>query len=262
MTLSLGLRLWENPDQRFYASTYGRFVTPDPSSRGIRLVDPKSWNSYEYVGDDPVNLVDPNGESWCSPNCGARGVQLTVGILQGVAAVGVGAASGLGEIFSGGTLTPIAAGGALAALGLGTQSVLNITGAVTGNPNFGTAATAVGVATNPVQLVTAVVTGGNLQAASTVGSIFSAGQLLTGNATWWTNGTIRAGVSVVGSLMNPPTVQSSGTVVGPPTSIGVSVPMMPVEMVASEVTQEISWGTGGGYAYGVTVSFDDGAVDE
>jgi RHS repeat-associated protein len=52
-------------DQRFYASTYGRFNTPDPSinSNALRLTG--NWNKYAYVGGDPVNKTDPRG--LCSP---------------------------------------------------------------------------------------------------------------------------------------------------------------------------------------------------
>ena len=46
-------------DQRYYASTYGRFATPDPGSSSAS--SPGSWNRYPYVIGDPVNLVDPRG---------------------------------------------------------------------------------------------------------------------------------------------------------------------------------------------------------
>jgi RHS repeat-associated protein len=48
-------------DQRFYASTYGRFTTVDPSKRGISTGAPQSWNRYAYVEGDPVNGNDPTG---------------------------------------------------------------------------------------------------------------------------------------------------------------------------------------------------------
>jgi RHS repeat-associated protein len=52
-------------DQRFYASSYGRFMTPDPymaTAKGAN--DPKnpgSWNRYAYVQGDPINASDPRG---------------------------------------------------------------------------------------------------------------------------------------------------------------------------------------------------------
>jgi RHS repeat-associated protein len=52
-------------DQRFYASTYGRFNTPDPYKGGAKGAsnpkNPGSWNRYSYVKGDPINRRDPNG---------------------------------------------------------------------------------------------------------------------------------------------------------------------------------------------------------
>jgi RHS repeat-associated protein len=47
--------------QRYYASAYGRFNTPDRSWNSVSGFDPGSWNRYTYVSDDPVNSNDPNG---------------------------------------------------------------------------------------------------------------------------------------------------------------------------------------------------------
>ena len=52
-------------DQRFYASTYGRFNTPDLS--GAQPGSPASWNRYSYTEGDPVNNVDPSGQFTQSP---------------------------------------------------------------------------------------------------------------------------------------------------------------------------------------------------
>ena len=46
-------------DQRFYAGTYGRFITPDPYQSGSGSGtpgDPGSWNRYAYVEGDPDKL--------------------------------------------------------------------------------------------------------------------------------------------------------------------------------------------------------------
>jgi RHS repeat-associated protein len=48
-------------DQRYYASTYGRFNTPDPYAGSAGLGIPSSWNRYMYVLGDPVNLTDVKG---------------------------------------------------------------------------------------------------------------------------------------------------------------------------------------------------------
>jgi hypothetical protein len=50
--------------QMFYASTYGRFNTPDPARNSAGPTDPGSWNRYSYVGGDPVNRLDPAGTCW------------------------------------------------------------------------------------------------------------------------------------------------------------------------------------------------------
>ncbi len=55
-------------DQRYYTSTLGRFMTPDPyvanegGSGDPR--DPRSWNRYAYSGEDPTNYYDPEGQFW------------------------------------------------------------------------------------------------------------------------------------------------------------------------------------------------------
>jgi len=48
-------------DQRYYASTYGRFMSPDPYMASGGPTDPSSWNRYAYTRGDPVNRFDPSG---------------------------------------------------------------------------------------------------------------------------------------------------------------------------------------------------------
>lgn len=62
------------PDQRFYASSYGRFLTADPYVAGgpakgsvSNPKDPGSWNRYGYVEGDPINNVDPTGQFMQNP---------------------------------------------------------------------------------------------------------------------------------------------------------------------------------------------------
>ena len=47
------------PDQRYYASTYGRFNTPDRKKGNG--ANPGSLNKYAYVAGDPINKNDPKG---------------------------------------------------------------------------------------------------------------------------------------------------------------------------------------------------------
>jgi RHS repeat-associated protein len=65
---SYGYTAPDYADQRYYNATYGRFWTPDPyraSPSGWILSDPGSWNRYAYVGNDPINFVDPTGLDKC-----------------------------------------------------------------------------------------------------------------------------------------------------------------------------------------------------
>jgi RHS repeat-associated protein len=59
-------------EQRFYSSVVGRFMSPDPYDGSARQSDPNSWNRYAYVGNDPVNRVDPHG-LWSSYSYGGGG---------------------------------------------------------------------------------------------------------------------------------------------------------------------------------------------
>src|ERR1019366_9912657 len=52
-------------DQRFYASTYGRFNTPDRYQASGGPSNPGSWNRYSYTRGDPVNRIDPSGRGDC-----------------------------------------------------------------------------------------------------------------------------------------------------------------------------------------------------
>jgi len=48
-------------DQRYYSSTFGRFMGPDPYLGSSNPRNPGSWNRYAYVEGDPVNYTDPDG---------------------------------------------------------------------------------------------------------------------------------------------------------------------------------------------------------
>ena len=49
---------------RYYASNWGRFVTPDPYGGSANLWNPQSWNRYMYTLGDPINRNDRWG--YCS----------------------------------------------------------------------------------------------------------------------------------------------------------------------------------------------------
>jgi RHS repeat-associated protein len=65
--------------QRYYASTWGRFATADPYEASGRPNEPQSWNRYTYTLGGPVNYNDPEGldidvtyGSVPAGSCGAR----------------------------------------------------------------------------------------------------------------------------------------------------------------------------------------------
>ena len=68
---------------REYHSTQGRWITPDPAGiAGVNPSDPQSWNRYAYVGNHPLNHVDPTGtvmlpcDDWdCGGGAGAAAIQ-------------------------------------------------------------------------------------------------------------------------------------------------------------------------------------------
>ena len=56
---------------RYYSSTWGRFLGPDRSSRSANRANPLSWNRYTYTLGDPVNGTDPQGLDTCTgEGCG------------------------------------------------------------------------------------------------------------------------------------------------------------------------------------------------
>ncbi|WP_263418904.1 RHS repeat-associated core domain-containing protein [Terriglobus albidus] len=67
---------------RMYASTVGRWMSPDPYLGSIDLSNPQSLNRYAYVGNSPLTTIDPTG-------------------LDGVGAAG-GAGGCLGAVVTGG----------------------------------------------------------------------------------------------------------------------------------------------------------------
>ena len=46
---------------RKYENRAGRWTTPDPYNGSMTIANPQSFNHYVYVGNDPVNFIDPTG---------------------------------------------------------------------------------------------------------------------------------------------------------------------------------------------------------
>jgi RHS repeat-associated protein len=50
---------------RFYNAAQGRFTQVDPiGMASVSLTDPQTLNLYVYVGNDPINRIDPDGLFW------------------------------------------------------------------------------------------------------------------------------------------------------------------------------------------------------
>lgn len=46
---------------RYFASTHGRFTSPDPLLSSATIYDPQTWNRYGYVLNNPLRYIDPLG---------------------------------------------------------------------------------------------------------------------------------------------------------------------------------------------------------
>ncbi len=47
---------------RYYASTQGRFTSPDDFLNDTHPIDPQTWNLYGYVRNNPLRYIDPDGQ--------------------------------------------------------------------------------------------------------------------------------------------------------------------------------------------------------
>ncbi len=49
---------------RYYASTMGRWMSPDPGKINLKhLANPQKWNKYAYVLNNPLTMIDPDGQA-------------------------------------------------------------------------------------------------------------------------------------------------------------------------------------------------------
>lgn len=51
----------DNFGARMYASTMGRWMSPDPSNLGVDIYMPQTWNKYNYAVNNPLTIKDANG---------------------------------------------------------------------------------------------------------------------------------------------------------------------------------------------------------
>ncbi len=48
---------------RYFGSTMGRFMSPDPPLLDQHIADPQSWNLYSYARNNPLSYIDPTGNA-------------------------------------------------------------------------------------------------------------------------------------------------------------------------------------------------------
>jgi RHS repeat-associated protein len=65
----------DNFTARYFTSSMGRFMSPDPYNAGAFLDGPQTWNAYSYVVNNPLNAIDPNGLDCVYLNEGGDKVQ-------------------------------------------------------------------------------------------------------------------------------------------------------------------------------------------
>jgi RHS repeat-associated protein len=80
---------------RYYASSMGRFLSPDPTLRSGHPADPQTWNRYVYGGNNPLKFIDPDGKEKQlvvyvqQPVPGSRTVSTQAGTNYGHAFIGL-----------------------------------------------------------------------------------------------------------------------------------------------------------------------------
>jgi RHS repeat-associated protein len=67
---------------RYYGSSLGRFMSPDPANWGAIDASPQTWNAYSYVANNPLNATDPDGLD-CVYTSGQSSSSVTVTVVRG-----------------------------------------------------------------------------------------------------------------------------------------------------------------------------------
>jgi len=66
-------------EARMYQNKHGRFTAPDPLLASASAANPQTFNRYIYTGNNPVNITDPSGLTWCQSSDGSVAWNGTIG---------------------------------------------------------------------------------------------------------------------------------------------------------------------------------------
>jgi RHS repeat-associated protein len=92
---------------RYYASSMGRFMSPDEPFADFDPDNPQSWNLYGYVRNNPMTNTDPDGND-CVTQTRNSSTTETVTVNSGTCSGNVG--DGQSQTYVNGTVTGVAAG--------------------------------------------------------------------------------------------------------------------------------------------------------
>jgi hypothetical protein len=125
---------------RYHSPSLGRFLSVDPGF-DVQSEDPRSWNLYAYVSNNPINATDPDGKVW-HVLAGAAGGAVIGGLAE------LGAQVWKGESISWGRVGAAAVGGAVTgAIVTATLGAATGAAAATGGVLLSQGPTAAGVVT-------------------------------------------------------------------------------------------------------------------
>ncbi|MBI2985926.1 MAG: hypothetical protein HYY45_04080 [Deltaproteobacteria bacterium] len=93
---------------RYYDPELGRFISPDPFVP--QPGDPQSFNRYSYVGNNPVNYIDPSGYKKKKGGFFRRFFGAIVGAIVGIVSWGLGAPAMLAGAIGGATAGAVNSG--------------------------------------------------------------------------------------------------------------------------------------------------------
>ena len=180
-------------EARYYASTMGRFLSPDWSAKEepvpyAKLDDPQSLNLYSYVRNNPLIRIDADGHETQTYDLNGLDRTTQAPVTQTEKNVDMGILFIGASVLSGGALDEAMAAGAalrtatalIATTGNAVAGTTLLVGSAVGaDPHeLANAASTVSTITTPVGLGTAIGTGGNMDAAGKASDAASGAKLI------------------------------------------------------------------------------------